>query len=359
MRSVLNLIEALRSEYDFFVVTRNTDYTSEIPYADVKSDQWNLVLNGIPVYYISSAELNPDTIAKLIQERHYDHVYLNSMWSQAFTLWPLAQLKQSKLKPVVTLAVRGMLAPSALEIKKWKKKLFLLFAGLKGIYRSVRFHATNETEAEHIRNVFGLNAEILIAPNLPRTNVNEVSRTDVKQPGVLKVVTVARIAPEKNILYGIELLNNVRSEVEYNIYGAVYDEAYFDSCKRTAASLPGNIKVNFNGPISSEQIHDVLSNHHLMLLASRGENFGHIILEAMQSETPVLISDQTPWQLPAMKDAGWVLPLGSREKFTSVIETVASFNEGELSKWRMGAGMFARNYSNDSSHLEASRKLFL
>lgn len=355
---MLNLVEALRDEFEFYVVTRNTDYTSSVPYSEVQPDEWNILPQGISVYYISQQHLNKHTIARLLRERNYDHVYLNSMWSKPFTLWPLAETVTLNPKPKVTLAVRGMLAPSALAIKGLKKKMFLWYARLFGVYRDVCFHATNEAEAEHVRNVFGAAVRLIVAPNLPRRRPAIVQHHQHKKAGSVQLITVARIAPEKNILFALEVLRYVNAEVNYSIYGAVYDAKYFDACRRTAVSLPPNVNVTFSGAIGTDNIPDVLSRHDLMFLPSRGENFGHIILESLQSGTPVLISDQTPWRYPEMQKAGWVIPLRDQKEFAKIIDRVAAFTEEELQNRRKEALTVAEKYASDSELLNAGRKLF-
>ena len=47
----------------------------------------------------------------------------------------------------------------------------------------------------------------------------------------------------------------------------------------------------------------------LFFLPTRGENFGHVIAEALSVGTPVLISDQTPWRKLAAVGLGHDLPL--------------------------------------------------
>ena len=46
-----------------------------------------------------------------------------------------------------------------------------------------------------------------------------------------------------------------------------------------------------------------------------GENYGHVIYEALDSGCPVLISDQTPWRGLSEVGAGWDLPLDKPDLF--------------------------------------------
>lgn len=358
VRSVANLIAHLGNEIEFSVVTRDTDYTLSEPYASVRSDAWNETPFGARVYYISERNLTRETIAKLLSATQYDHVYLNGIWSQPFTIWPLEYLRSNQKNVPVTVAVRGMLAPSALAIKALKKKVFLLYAKWKGIFNGVTFHATTAKEAKEVRNAFGDTTVVHVAGNLPRKASEKEFTHSAKKKGIVQMVNIARIAPEKNTLYAIETLKHAELHGELNIWGAYYDNEYAMACEYAAKHLPGNTKVFFNGPLDSDDIHQTLSGFDLLFLPTRGENFGHIILEAMQAGTPVLISDQTPWKNLEERKAGWELPLDNPKAFGAIIDKVAAMEETEFAEWRRGAKEFAARYANDEKLVGLNRNLF-
>ena len=55
IRSMANMTDHLQ-DFDFFVVTRNTDYTDTNPYASVKSDQWNKLSENVSVLPCPNAD---------------------------------------------------------------------------------------------------------------------------------------------------------------------------------------------------------------------------------------------------------------------------------------------------------------
>ncbi len=358
VRSVANLIAHLGSEIEFSVVTRDTDYTSNKPYDDISPDKWNETPFGARVFYISEDNLSRETINQLLNETDYDHVYVNGIWSQPFTIWPLEYFRSHKKNIPVTVAVRGMLAPSALAIKALKKKAFLMYANWKGIFKGITFHATTAKEAKEVRNAFGDDATVHVAGNLPRKSTEKEYTHSLKKKGLVQIVNIARIAPEKNTLYAIDALKNVETHGELNIWGAYYDNEYAMACEYAAKNLPGNTAVFFNGALSSKEIHDTLSKFDLLFLPTRGENFGHVILEAMQVGTPVLISDQTPWKNLSDHKAGWDLPLNDPKAFAAIIDRVAAMDEAEFAEWRRGAKEFAARYSNDEKLIALNKNIF-
>ncbi len=357
VRSCANLIDHLGNEFNFSVVTRDTDYTDAIPYASIKSDEWNLH-DEKRIYYISSPNLTKETIARIIDEEKPYAVYLNGLWSQPFTAWPMKHLKKLKSKAKVIVAARGMLSPSALEIKSTKKKLYLRLAKWRDEFSNTIFHATNEKEANDIRKAIGDKTRIVVARNLPRKKA-EVNTRSPKIKNKLRIVSVARIAPEKNTLFALEVLAKVKVPVEIDFFGAIYDEAYWTNCKTLSEKLPAHIEINFNNAIPSENIGNTLAKYDLLFLPTRGENFGHIILESLQAGTPVLISDQTPWKNLEVTNAGWGLPLNSKEKFAANIEMIAGLSQDDFKKHTEAALQLAAGYASDKKLLDENRKLFL
>lgn len=356
VRSVANLLAHLGDEFEFSVITRDTDYTSNKRYTTIKADAWNETEYGARVYYISSANLKRTTIQHLLNETQYDHVYLNGIWSQPFTIWPLQSLKRSATP--VTVAVRGMLAASALAIKAAKKLVFLWYAKRKGYFTNVTFHATTAKEAKEVRKAFGDSTKVKVAGNLPRKVHALNFRRNSKRPGFVRMASIARIAPEKNTLFAIECLHHFHKQGELDIWGPYYDNEYAMACEYAAKKVPSNAAVRFNGSLDAGEILSTLAQFDLLFMPTRGENFGHIILEALQVGTPVLISDQTPWKNLAEHKAGWDISLTDRKDFGEIIDKVAAMDQTEFDEWSRGAKEFAERYSTDEKLLDLNRQLF-
>lgn len=163
IRSCANLVARLKPFYDFSIVTRDTDFGEKEPYQNIKSNEWLEVEHGVRAYYISTDQMNGATVKKLMKG-NYDVLYLNSLFSYFFTIIPLAFNKKI---PHVVVAPRGMLGQGALSIKPFKKQLFLKTSRLMRLYSDVTWQASTELESEEIKNVFGKNAKVINALNLP------------------------------------------------------------------------------------------------------------------------------------------------------------------------------------------------
>lgn len=232
-----------------------------------------------------------------------------------------------------------MLAPGAMGIKWLKKRSFINMAKGLGLYRQVTFHSTHAHETAHIHERISRNAEIECIPNIPKPATGQPS-VKRKSSGELRILSVARIAPEKNIHFALKCLTNIDRElnVEAHFAGPVYDSEYFERCRKIASSLPENVTVHWHFAVPPTDIAALLAETHLFFSPSLGENYGHAIVEALFSSVPVLISDQTPWRNLEELSLGADLSLSNMADFTNFIEAMARLDadayvqlSGELS----------------------------
>lgn len=204
IRSISNLVSQLNHQYDFYIVTRNTDYLETTPYATIKTNEWNEI-DGANVFYLAAENTNKTTIKKLIQGVNPTLIYCNSLYSPKFTLTPIRIAKKLNIKTV--LAVRGMLSEGSLSVKSHKKKVFIQLMRTIGLFSQTTFHATNENEKNDIVKALGKNIKVVVAQNLPELK-NIAYLPKQKEVGQLKMIFVGRVAPEKNTLFAIEVLKN-------------------------------------------------------------------------------------------------------------------------------------------------------
>ncbi|MBL7890330.1 MAG: glycosyltransferase family 4 protein [Bacteroidia bacterium] len=357
IQSVANLVEHLKDEFDFSIITRDTDYCEVTPYPSVISNEWNKLPNGVNVYYISQNALTRSTIRNLIRKTHFDIVYLNGIYSLYFTLIPLLYLRK-KHNVKVIVAARGMLAQSALNVKSAKKQFFLRAIKVLKLFDKVIFHATNDIEKKDIRNVLGDKFEIKTAANLPQKTILLKLPVREKVVGDLRMVNIARIAPEKNLLFALHVLKRVVVNVQFDFYGPIYDQKYWEECQRVIAELPANVRATYKGSLSSDQVLSTLSSYHVMFMPTQGENFGHIILQSLMSGCPVIISDQTPWKGLVKKQIGWDFSLSDEHSFVDSINAINGFDQSNFNTLSNQAFQFSEKFINDPEILEQNRYLF-
>jgi len=347
VRSMVNLVDHLHTEVDFHIVTGDRDYTATTSPADLPKDQWTAQDKDERVWYASPEGHNKAQWKALLNERPWDVVYINGMWSRWSTLIPLWLLRGSKQRRIV--AVRGMLASGVMQQKNALKRAVLLVMRSTGCFTGVEFQATNAEEVEDVKRWIGRNTIVHLVPNLGRKLERSTSAAIVKHAGVLRLVSVGRIAQEKNTLFAIERLAKLSGQVHFDLYGTVYDEAYWQRCQQAIAQLPSNVKVQGHGEVDPEKVPEILSGAHVLFMPSVGENFGHSMLEALSMGRPLLISDRTPWKDLEAKQAGWDLPLDQPQRFEEVLNKLVGMGTEDYAMLREGAHTVGQHRLNETS----------
>lgn len=225
-----------------------------------------------------------------------------------------------------------------------------------GIHKKIRFHATNAREERAIVKYFP-GSHIIIADNLPNT-MQPAFVSSPKSPGSLRCIFIARIVPIKNILFLLRLLAGVKRMITLTIVGPVEDENYWMECEKMIRQLPVEIQVNYAGPRQNPELPALLQQHHLFVLPTTGENFGHAIFEALLAGRPVLISDQTPWLDLNEKKAGWVLPLDNPAKFAAIINELAECSQDDFDQYAKAAWSYANQFIQNPGLTGQYKKLF-
>jgi glycosyltransferase involved in cell wall biosynthesis len=101
-----------------------------------------------------------------------------------------------------------------------------------------------------------------------------------------------------------------------------------------------------------------MHRYHLFVLPTLGENYGHVIYEALSAGDPVLISDQTPWRNLIEMKAGWDLSLNEKNKFKAAIREAGSWNQEEYDEWSKNAAKLAETSVDIPRLFEKYMKLF-
>lgn len=354
IRSISNLVDQLYDKAELFIITSNCDYLENIPYNTIKTEEWNTIDNA-QVFYISKKNTNAKTIKKLIEEVKPNCVYCNSLFSYYFSLLPIYIAKKLKIRTV--LAVRGMLSKGSLGVKSRKKTFFLRSAKFIGYFNNIIFHATTNEEKNDIENAFGRDSTIIVANNLSqKKSITFIKKH--KNTNELKLISVARISPEKNTLFAIEILKNCRNNIVFDIYGPIYNQEYWEKCKIAINHLPKNVIVNYKGVLNHDDLDTTLTNYHALFLPSTGENFGHIIIEAMINSCVPIISDKTPWKDLESQKIGFDLPLDNQKIFTEKINLLASFSDEQFNEYSNNAYQFGVKINSNHQSIEAYKQLF-
>jgi glycosyltransferase involved in cell wall biosynthesis len=355
IRSLVNLSQLLASDVQVRVLTSDRDLGESAPYPGISVDQWVPWQPGIEVFYGTAASRRAE-FDRVLASFRPQAVYLNSMFSPAGTLWPLWRLSGQSAGTRVVLAPRGMLKPTALDRKGWKKKPVVSLLRRLGLTPGVVFHASSPDEIQEVGHWFPGHrvAHLPMVPQCPLEQVPESQRPT----GMLSLCCVGRVHPIKNVHIALQAMRHLTVPAVLRVLGPAEDRDYLVSCQRIVDSLPGFVRVEFCGVQSEAEVRRRLIESDAMILPTQGENFGHAIFESLAVGTPVIISDCTIWRDLVRQEAGWDLPLSRPEGFGEVLGQLARMSDAERSRWRQGALRLARGFMATHRFREDYLKLF-
>lgn len=363
MRSIANLAAHLGDEFDLQIVSTDRDLGDEESYTGVTINEWNTA-GKAKVLYLSPERRNLDSIVQVIRNSTCDAIYLNSFFDPDFTIKPLLARRLGILpdKPVIV-APRGEFSAGALVLKALKKRGYIAAAKLAGLYSGVTWHASTDHEVQDIHETFGADRnQVRVAVDLPppTDGVNDRPRRRSRSLcDPFCVCFLSRISPMKNLDFALRVLCRVTVPVQFDIWGPIGEQDYWEECQALVRKLPENVTVRYNGSIKHEQVTEAIAGYDLFFLPTRGENYGHVILEALTAGTPVLIADTTPWRNLAEHGVGWELPLNDEHAFAAQIEGVANASRDTLAEMRRKAQSFAVRHIENREAVEINRRLFL
>jgi glycosyltransferase involved in cell wall biosynthesis len=365
-RSIANMVDRLGDEFDFRIVTMDRDVHDSCPYESIAADEWNKV-GKAQVFYVSPTPKLLWTFSRLMRETPHDVLYLNSFFSRTFTLIPLLVRGFGRVSsPPVVIAPRGEFSEGALKLKCWKKVPFTRLARWLGLFDGVLWHASTHLEATDILRVVGATTKhVHVARNLSvagAPSVSEMSSLERVKKGrqrSLHVCFLSRIAPMKNLDYALTVLAQVKFPIEFHIYGPKELPAYWQQCEALIAQLPSNVRVSYDGTVANSKVRSVIAGHDLFFVPSRGENFGHVFMEALSAGVPILVSDRTPWRGLREQKLGWDIPLDQPDAFVGALNEAAAFDESERAEMRARCTGFARDKANDGETVDMNRNIFL
>lgn len=125
------------------------------------------------------------------------------------------------------------------------------------------------------------------------------------------------------------------------------------------AALPPNVQVSYRGPLRPHEVEPTLARYDAFLFPTLGENYGHVIREALSAGLPVLVSDRTPWRGLEAKGAGADLPLDDLDAFANRIRTWAALPDRSFRRMREAARALGDDPETARQALEANRRMFL
>lgn len=307
-RSIFAIAATESCSYDLEVLTRDRDLgvRQAFPAGDVDA-----VRTALPAVRVHRQAPFGQSI-RLARRLHRaagraELVYLNSLVSPVYTIWPLV-LMRWRLVPRrrILLAPRGELSASALAIKSRKKRLVLPVLRRILARLDVTWHAATDREAADIRAFLPAGSpRVIVRANLAPPVAEGPPVTPDND--VLTVAFVGRMVSIKNFLLLARAAAHLEVPVRLLVVGPIEDADYWRMCQAVTDRLTGPVALDVRGGIDNSAVATLLAGSDVMVLPTRGESFGRAIAESLAVGCPVMIPDTTLWTPLLRAGAGWLI----------------------------------------------------
>jgi len=351
IRSVSNMVNSLSPYFDCFVVTRDRDASDGESYPGVIANRWHRVGNAW-VLYCSS--LGPAILREAFFKARPDVISLHSFLDPITrTVMRLRYTRTFGDTPVV-LAPRGEFAPEAMAIKKWKKKAYRRLTRILGLHDNLFWQVSTLREKQDLLRAAPtrqLDPDFIYVTR----NISDIFSSSApnikKEPGSVRFAFIARMSEMKNLHFLLEVLQQVRGQVQLNLFGPVADSdlTYWSRCEDLLEKLPGSITAEYHGALDHSAVPQVLHEHHFFVLPTRGENFCHSAVESFVNGIPVVLSDATPWLNLNALHAGFDTPLSDRRQWVAVLQRCVDMDQQTYSVYLRGASEYGKQFSAEEA----------
>lgn len=161
-----------------------------------------------------------------------------------------------------------------------------------GLNRTTRIIANSEYSKKkfHEKISHRVPIDVIYNPFDPPSVQNQL-----KTNNELSICYSGRLSPEKNLFTWLEVAQTICDRiptVTFHIYG---EGILHSELEKTADLLGINEKVIFHGFV--ENIEDMYSKHDILMLLSKHESFGNVVIESILAGTPVIAA-----AIPSMRE---------------------------------------------------------
>lgn len=316
--STYQLVKTLKkSGIDISVITTNAYGKKRLR---IKTGVFHKLENDLPVKYYNTLDSRGSSISMLFNLKNEikkaDIVYLIAIFSPPT---PFVIHLCKKLNKPLIISPRGQLGKWCLEQGNRFKKLWLrLFIGSinQSANQPFYWHLTSISEQQDVLSVYpsaktfvipnGVSQELFSLNDKPKDKTFYNKYTGFRCSHKKIIISMGRIQKVKGfdiLIEAFELVRSSKLEAEKEVQSqdlilliAGEDFGERKNLENLIDKLGLKEKVFLIGMIEGKEKVEFLRNADVFALASYHENFGMVYAEALASGTPVIASQNSPWQ---------------------------------------------------------------
>ena len=335
--SIQNLLTILNKfGYKTIVITRNKIFNSKNKFVS-KKEKINYRENQI-IYYIDG--FLPIVLFKKFRELSFSMIYLNSFFS-TLTIFTFFYFSLFHIRKKIVVSPKGELFYGALHSHNFIIKRIYIAIFNTFFSKNVIFHFSSDEELLIANKFINVN-KYHIAIDIYERNEMHTNVTNNKNE--FNIIFLSRIDKKKNLLFACNILSKLKLKINFDIYGTIADMQYFNECMNILAENPDFINANYCGVLDKQEVGKTFSKYDLFLFPTKGENFGYVILESLDSGCPIVLSlDNTLWNNLKDKDAGFNISLEDEEDWLIAISKIYNSKMNMDYKYVNGAMQYTKN----------------
>lgn len=369
-RSILGLCQGLRhAGVDVTVFTTTANGQTDLPASPAAGN----VYEGIPVHYFPRAfprrffGVRGLTGALRTRGKDFDLWHIHGLWN--LPVWTAARTAR-QLGVTYVLSPRGMLNPSALSFRAWRKRIFYHLIERRNLAGAAALHATSEEEARWL-TACRQDSEVFVLPNgldlasIPSLEKGEVfvlpnGLDPVSIPSLEKGAFRQRLGladgtPLFAFLGRIHRIKRLdllaeaflkfrakRADARLVLAGPFEQEDYCRELRQRLA--PAAEAVHWTGHLGVSEKWSLLADATALVVCSDQESFGLSIVEALAVGAPVIVTRTCPWQEVVTAGCGlWVEQ--DSDAIAAALGQLAADPEAARAMGRRGRLLVAQRYT--------------
>lgn len=247
---------------------------------------------------------------------------------------------------------RGVLDPSRLSFRSLKKMLYIKYVEKPIIDSASTLIALTKFEIESYKAITSRTITIKVIPN----GINTSEYVTVSAPenilGIPMSAPVILFLGRLHPIKGADVLIEAFFEVNKEIPNAVLvlagpDEFKLESKFKAIVEEKGlRDKILFPGMVTGDLKRNLLARANIFALPSAGEGFSMAVLEAMASETAVMISPGCNFPEIEQRNAGAIVSVNSIKWAKALIQMISN-RENLMRMGKNGKELVSQEYSWD------------
>jgi hypothetical protein len=337
IKSLKSLIDRNEfKKYKIFIITSDRDQQSKV-YKKIKLNRI-LKKKKFEIIYLSKDKQSFISFYKLINQFSPSIIILNSFFDLNFSI-KINLLNNFFFKKKIIIFSRGELLKDAINIKKIKKNLFILLACKLNFYNNVKFLTSSMNEKKNIKFLFRNNKVKFFPILLNKIQSINLNKLNYNR-NYFKILFVSRILKNKNLLFCLKILKNIKFNYIFNVVGPIEDNKYWNKCLVYAKE--NKINMKYFGPLTNKKISRLMKNSNCFLFPSEFESFGHVIFESLSNGLPVITSSNTNWHNLKLNNCGGSFKLKNIHHFINELVYLNSCSKNFYKEIRRSSYKFSK-----------------